>query len=567
MEYTWKLENIFKSLDDYYNVMDIVHKKLKELQKYQDINGTTLFNLLEEFNEIKKLTNDIWVYGSLKYYQDINNPECIKLKTTSEEFYNDINNKLLFVNELIINVGEEKINEYINENNNLLVYKKYLDNIFRLSKHLSTDERIVSNTNEINKLLTEYNTIINGVDYGFITIDNEEVSLKPANINKYLLAKNRDTRNNTFKQLKEAFKPHLEHLADILRKIINKRQENALLANYNNTLEQVLNEENLNQELIDILIANVNNNLNLYQEYFMLKGQYMGIDDLHTTDLNGPLIDDINPHYSVEEAINIIKEALKPLGEDYIKLIDVLLDGHIDLMPNEKKHQSITFSWNTYSFLNYRGTYNDLKNLIHELGHIINYYLSKDNVLFIYEDSTIFVGETASIVNEILLNHYLIEHTDDPKEKLYYINKEIENYVGSIFKQTLATEYELKIKSLTDINQQNLDEVYQDLINKYYGNKLIIDDVSGDWSRLSRLYRWNYYSYTYATGLLIASTVVNKLTTNTISSNDYLKFLASGSSLYSKELLNIVGIDIYNQKVFNDGFAILKKDIDILKQI
>lgn len=171
-----------------------------------------------------------------------------------------------------------------------------------------------------------------------------------------------------------------------------------------------------------------------------------------------------------------------------MQVVEYLLDGHIDAEPDENKHQSITFSWHTYSFMNFRGAYIDLKNMIHELGHIVNYYLSKNNLPFLYEDSTIFVGETASIVNEILLNRYLYENSKTDEERIFYLSKEIENYFTSVFKQTMYTEFEnnlYNIKTLSNLTSKILSEKYEKLIKKYYGKNIVYDELSNvEWSRL-----------------------------------------------------------------------------------
>ena len=171
------------------------------------------------------------------------------------------------------------------------------------------------------------------------------------------------------------------------------------------------------------MINTVNNNLYLIQKYLKMKADLLEIDEPHLYDFGVPLDNNVNKTYSLDEAINIIINALEPLGEDYLKAVHFLLDGHIDAEANDDKHQSITFSWNVYSFMNFRGTYNDLKNMIHELGHILNYYFSKKNLPFIYEDSTIFVGETASLVNEFLLNRYLYSNASSEDEKIFYLSK------------------------------------------------------------------------------------------------------------------------------------------------
>ena len=199
---------------------------------------------------------------------------------------------------------------------------------------------------------------------------------------------------------------------------------------------------NINIEIINKLIQSVNHNLSLIQQYLKIKSDFLEIEEPHLYDFGVPLDDNLKIKYSLEEAKEIVLNALEPLGGEYIEAVKILFDGHIDAELNENKHQSITFSWNTYSFLNFRGSYIDLKNMIHEIGHIVNYYFSKNKQPFIYEDSTIFVGEIASIVNEILLNRYLAKNASTKAEKIFYLSKEIENYFSSVFKQTMYTEFE-----------------------------------------------------------------------------------------------------------------------------
>ena len=237
------------------------------------------------------------------------------------------------------------------------------------------------------------------------------------------------------------------------------------------------------------------------------------------------------------------------------------MNGHIDTVLDENKHGSITFSWHTYSFLNYKDRYIDLKNLIHELGHIVNYYMSKQNQPFIYEDSTIFVGETASITNEILLNRYLYENSKTKEEQLFYLIKQIENYFTSVYKQTMYTEFESKIYELINNNSLTIDTInkeYLKLIKKYYGNNIDYSDTSEvEWIRLGHLFRWSYYPYKYATGLIISSILVNELLDNkTLTKEEYLDFLSSGSNAYSLQLLKNLKIDLTDNSIIENGFKV-----------
>lgn len=331
-------------------------------------------------------------------------------------------------------------------------------------------------------------------------------------------------------------------------------------------------EENIDSKILDTLIMAVHEAFPLLQKYLKLKAQILEITDPHLYDFGVPLDFDNKRKYTIEEGVAIIKEALKPLGKQYLEVVDTLLQGHIDAELSEEKHQSITFSWNSYSFLNFHGAYGDLKNLVHELGHSVNDYLSYKNVPFMYMVSTVFVGETSSIVNEILLNRYLYQKAETKEEKIYYLSKEIENYVTSVFKQTMYTEFERELHKLRKngpFTQEILSETFLKLVQTYYGEDICYDDVSSiEWTRLGHLIRHSYYSYTYATGLLMASVVVHSLVdAQTLTKEDYIKFLASGSSMYSLPLLETIGVDMTNSTVMEQGFHILEEDILKLERL
>lgn len=576
MNLKWNLRELYKNNEEFYNEINYVKKLLYEVMNSNvDINDANdlLFLLNSEWH-IKELANNILVYGSLMYYKNIKSEECIKLKDDAEKFSNEVNSKLKFIENKILTCGKNKIFRLLEENTDLQIYKQHINNLFRLQEHIQKEEInnvIRDNNNKISEYINKYNKLLRDIDYGQIEVNDETIEINSSNFAKYISSRDRETRKKTYLSVDNCFNVKNDEFADLLNNIYGYRIENSELENYDTVLDKVLSNENINPNILKSLIQSVNNNLPLIQKYLSLKTEILKIDDPHLYDFGVPLDNNLKLKYSMEEAVEIIKNALSPLGEEYLENVEYLLNGHFDAEPDDHKHQSITFSWNTYSFMNFRGSYNDLKNMIHELGHIINYSLSKKNLPFIYEDSTIFVGETASIVNEILLNRYLYKNAKNTKEKLFYLSKEIENYFTSVFKQTMYTEYENELYSFrkeNDLTKKILSEKYFKLIKKYYGENITYDEeASYEWSRLGHLYRWSYYPYKYATGLIMASVVVNSLIDEkTLSKEQYMEFLASGSCMYSLDLLKMLNIDLTNSDIINEGFNILKKDVEELEK-
>lgn len=573
----WDLTTLVKDEKTFDKNIEIINQELNILkqEKTKTLNETLLLKLLKEKEKIKEESNKLLVYSSLRYYKNINDNNTFILKTKAEEFNNEVDLKLQWIDEEIIKLGKEKIIEWIKKLQPLKKYEFYVKNLFRMQEHNITKEEnkiVKENIKTINKEITDYNSLIQNMKYKEIIINNKKIELTPINYAKYLQSRDKNTRKEAYLSINEAYQKKKEEYANILDTIYKYRTENAKIKNYSSILEKELFEENIDKQVIKTLINSVTKNIPLIQKYFKIKTSLLKEKSPHLYDLNVPLDFKISKKYTLEESIDIIKEALKPLGEEYLKVVEILLDGHIDAEVEENKYQGLIFSWHTYSFLNFKGSYVDIKNLIHELGHIVNYYFSMNEQTYFYEDSTVFIGEIASIVNEILLNHYLLENAKTKEEKIFYLSKEIENYITSVFKQTMYTELEQELYSIKEkenLSSDILSKKYINIIKKYYGEDIIYDDVEDvGWTKIGHLYRFCYYPYKYATGLLMASTVVNAIFyDNTLTKKEYINFLSSGSSNYSLELIKLLHIDFSNSKIIDRGFQILQKDIDLLSQL
>ena len=568
----WNLEELFKTETDFYNEIENIKTELEKIKQYENIelNKDNLLELLNKKWELKEKSNNVLVYGSLNYYKNIKSEEMINLKTQAEKLNSEVESKLSFIDLKILELGKEKIEQFIKENNNLKTYELYINNLFRMQEHIQDEEtnnKIKQNNNRINELLTKYNTLISEMKFDNIEENGEQIEVTNSNYSKLLQSNNENTRRQAYLSVDKRYKEKQIEFFKILKEIYELRIENSKLEKYDSVLEKVLMKENIDKKIIDTLIKSVNNNLSLIHKYLKIKSNLNNIEKPHIYDFG--IHHNLEIEYPLEQAINIIKETVKQLGQEYIDVVNILLNGHIDTVLDENKHQSITFSWHTYSFLNYKNRYIDLKNLIHELGHIVNYYMSKQNQPFIYEDSTIFVGETASITNEILLNRYLQENSKTKEEEQYYLIKQIENYFLSVYKQTMYTEFESKIYELINKNSltpQTINEEYMNLIKKYYGDNIDYSDASCvEWIRLGHLFRWSYYPYKYATGLMISSILVDELLdTKTLTKEEYIDFLSSGSNAYSLDLLKKLKIDLTNNEVIENGFKVLEKSINKL---
>jgi len=569
----WNLTELFNTEEDFYKEIENIEEELKRIKQYEtiELNKDNLLELLDKKWKIKEQANNVLVYGSLRYYKNIKDEKTISLKNQAEKINSEVELSLKFIDIKILKIGKEKIDEFIKENQSLKIYELYIDNLFRIQEHIQDEEnnkKITQNDNRINELLIKYNTLISEISFESIEENGEKIEVTNSNYSKLLQSKNQEIRKKAYLSVDKAYKEKQLEFFNILKEIYELRIENSKLEKYDTVLEKVLMKENIDKRILVSLIESVNNNLSLIHKYLKIKTKLNNIETPHIYDFG--IQPDYNIEYSLEEAIDIIKNALESLGSEYMKVVNILLDGHIDTILDENKHGSITFSWHTYSFLNYKERYIDLKNLIHELGHIVNYYMSKQVQPFIYTDSTIFVGETASIANEILLNRYLYEKAKSKEEQQFYLIKQIENYFTSVYKQTMYTEFETKIYELINnrtLTPTSINEEYIKLVKKYYGKNIDYSDASDvEWIRLGHLFRWSYYPYKYATGLIISSILVNELLDEKkLTKEEYLEFLSSGSNAYSLELLKKIKIDLTDNSIIENGFKVLEKSISKLK--
>jgi len=580
--FIWDLTKLFANDDAFYDEIENINQMLQDIDKFknQTFDSDILLKVLNLKWLIKEKAFNILVYASLNYYKDIKSDKTKLMKDVAEKLNTKIKSSLAFIDEKIIFLGEDVINDYLASNKNLEIYEYYLNNIFRLRNHLQNDlinSEIEGLTNEINQALTKYNDLSESIDLGVITTQNEEVQLSLSNINKYLSSRNRETRKQAYLQINTAYKKQRIAFAQILNSIYQKRVKISELEKYSSVSKKALFQSNIDPLLIDNLINGVHNNLEVMRNYLKLKANALQIDEPHLFDYGVPFDNGNKKHYPLNNVSDIILEALMPLGEEYLKVAKLLIsNNHIDAVLDENKHQSIIFSWETFSFINYRDAYNDLKYLIHELGHIVKFYFSKQKQPFIYGDhdeNSIFVGEVGSLVNELLLNHNLYHNSQTNEEKLFYLSQNIESYFIQVFNRTMHTELENilyhHVKNGVILTADLLDDEYMNLLKKYYGKDTIYDDcASSGWTRLGHLFRWSYYVYNYAIGLITAGNIIDKIENDeSVVIPRYLDFLAAGSNNYSLNLLMNLGIDLTEEEIINNSFNVLKNDVEKFRKI
>lgn len=264
----WDLSDLFTTNEQFYKSILKVQKLLDKILKYNITDAKSLLVLLEKYSSLKELNNNILVYGSLMYYKNVNSVETIKLKTDVEELNNKVCFKLKLIDKKIIDLTKNKINIMFNEEKNLKKYTLFIDNMFRMQEHIQDADiygKIRNNNNSINEQISKYDDLLRDMKYGCININDEEIEVNVANFSKFISSKDRNTRKQTYFVVNNAYKDKEKDFASILNNIYLNRKNNSELEGYNNVLEKVLFEENIDVKIIRTLIKNVGGKTSLIQ--------------------------------------------------------------------------------------------------------------------------------------------------------------------------------------------------------------------------------------------------------------------------------------------------------------
>lgn len=345
---------------------------------------------------------------------------------------------------------------------------------------------------------------------------------------------------------------------------------------YKNTLDMCLKSEDLPNNLPQTVVKNINSNLDLLHEYYAWRKQFMKLDNFESCDIFCKLYDNnvVNQKYKLPEAIDIIKQALSPLGAEYTSMLDIAVkDNWIDSVYLPTKDTGAyclcLYGMHPYILLTYDETENSVTTLAHEFGHAMNAYYSHKTQPYTKCDNEIFLAEIASTVNEILLADYFISTAKNHKEKIIHITNFLNTFIATVFTQTEYTEFELYVHDCIDkgepLNYKKLNDFYLALQKKYCGKHVKVMQLSQyHWSRIPHFYR-DFYVFKYVTGFISACAIVNKLKQDKNYKDTYIQFLSAGSSDYPCDILKMAQVDILDTNTYKQAFNLFKEYLNILQ--
>lgn len=581
-EYTWKMEHVFESDDKFNEEYEAVSKLIENIQKYDGHlkdSAKTLYEYFVTRDEYDKRVDGLYFYAHQRLHEDLGNTLYQNYAGKTSNLINQWMMYVAFEESELIEMGEELVKRYIEEEKGLLVYSRYLEQIFRTKEHILSKEKseLLAMCADMANGPSDIFSKFSNVDITFPIIKDDkgsEVRITHGNYIKYLESRDREVRKSAFEAMYSTYEKYGNLMASVYNASVKKDNFYAKAQKYSSTIEMELDNNEIPLSVYDKLIESVHEHLPLLHRYVELRRKLMGYDELHMYDIYTPIVDIEDKKYSFSQAKDLVKKALLPMGEEYLQILEEgFNNGWIDVYENEGK-RSGAYSWSyagchPYVLLNYQDNLDSVFTLIHEMGHAIHSYYSNANQPYVYSSYRIFVAEVASICNESLLLHYLIEHATDKKEKAYYINNYLEKFRGTLFRQVMFAEFEKLTHEMVEkgetLTKDSLNSLYYELNKKYYGEEIVVDNlIEMEWARIPHFYT-PFYVYQYSTGFAAAIA----LSAGIIAEGEkavgrYIEFLKGGCSKSPIELLKLAGVDMTTQEPVNNALKIFE---GLLKQM
>lgn len=576
----WKIEDLYSTDELWQQEYDSTTDKLKVKPWYQGRLGESeeiIFRALSESDELEMTVERLYVYANQKYYEDTTNAKYQDMAGKSQIIMTQFYTVYSFVEPEILSLPEEKLLSYINSEGELGLFSQYLKNILRQKAHILSEEMesVLAGAGEMAQGPKDIFSSFNNADIKFADVTDSSGVKHQVTHGKYSVLMescDRVLRKNAFESVYSSYGALKNTLASTYNANVKQAQFFSKIRNYKSDLEASLDDSGIPVEVYDNLIDTVNKHLNLMHRYVSIRKKVLGLDELHMYDVYAPLVSDYSVKVSFDEAKKRVAKGLAPLGDEYIRVLNEGYEnGWIDVYENQGK-RSGAFSWGAYGthpfvFLNYHDNLDNMFTLAHEMGHAIHTYYSNANQPHIYAGYRIFVAEVASTCNEALLIRDLINESKDKKEKLYLINHFMEQFKGTMFRQTMFAEFE-KIthnmaKEGTTLTADVLCKVYRGLNEKYFGPEMVIDSqIDMEWARIPHFYT-PFYVYQYATGFSAAVAISARILEEGQSLVDgYIEFLKSGSSDYPIEVLKKAGVDMAKPDVIEEALKVFEELMD-----
>ncbi len=560
--FTWDLSLIFADVAAWERELAAIEALAQELSALHGTLGqgpAQLARVLALRDEVARRLYALYVYAAHRKDSDATDTTGQALQERAGSFAAHVSALMAFIEPEILAIAEATLAQWLRETPALQLYNYELEKLNRQRAHIRSAEveRVLAQFCDITRAPFETFEMLTDSDLSFPAIADEEgntVQLSHGRYRRFIESPDRRVRHDAFKGYHGAYRPFRNTIATTLGAAIRTHVIEARVRNYGSALEAALTPNEIPLEVYHNLIRTVEANLDKNYRYMEIRKRLMGLDDLRVYDLYVHPVPDVELMLPYAEATELMQAAFAPLGADYGAALQQAFSSRwIDVYENVGKRSGAysggAYSTPPYILLNYQDRLDDAFTLAHELGHSMHSYFTRKRQPFVYGNYTIFVAEVASTLNEALLTDYLLKHRDDEALRRRLLVQQIEDIRRTIIRQTMFASFELTMHELVEAGEpltaEGLTRRYQELMVTYHGPTVTLDEEIGfEWARIPHFY-YNFYVYQYATGLSAALALSRQIISEGQPAVErYLRFLSSGSSRPSIDLLRDAGVDM-----------------------
>lgn len=581
-EFTWDLTPVFANDDAWFAEYEALKALPERIAEYRGTLGKSAKDLLAFLkfeDEVTLRLSSLLGYASCKGDEDTSNNFYQDMRGKATGTWVNISGALSFTTPEIMAIDEKVLDSFYKDEPELETYRRSLYQIRRRAAHILSDEgeKLLAAAGEMADAPDRIRSTFSDADLTFDDVVDGQGNvhhLTDGTLVPLLESTDVKLRENTFKTYYKRMGEFKNTVASTLDAQFKQLRFFAGARKYSSTLEASLDVTEVPVSVYTNLIEAVHANLDKMYKYVALRKKLLGVDELHMYDVYTPIVPDAAVEIDFEQAKKTVLEALSVLGEDYT---DMLKEGFanrwIDVYENVGKRSGAYSSGfgrpHPYVLLNHKNNLDSQFTLAHEMGHALHSYLTMKNQPVNTADYVIFVAEVASTCNEVLLMKYLLKNTTDKNAKAYLINHFLDQFKGTIYRQTMFAEFELEMGKMSEngetLTADALCKKYYELNKLYFGPDMVSDEeIALEWSRIPHFF-YNYYVFQYATGFSAAVAIANRiLEKGAPAVADYKRFLSSGSSTDPISLLKIAGVDMSSPEPINEALKLFGSLIDEL---
>ena len=583
-ENTWRLEDIYENEDLFSQDAERLDARMDEFAGLQGTlkdGSEALLKVMRLYEEMNQIFEKLYVYANQRNHEDTANAKYQKMSGEMNIVAARLSQVTAWLESEILELDEAVLRQEMELEPELKKYDWFLIQITRKKAHILDKEKeaLMARVGELAQTPSNVFAMFNNADITFPEITDEKGEKRKLTVGTFIScmeSKDRILRQHAFQALYGEYKQYINTLSAAYYGNAKQADFFAKERHYSNAMEEALDGSNIPVSVYQNLIETMKKRLPAMYRYVALRKKLLGYEELHMYDVYVPMVETPEKKYSFEEAKEIVKRALAPLGEDYQALLQKGFDNRwIDVYENEGKRTG-AYSWGAYGthpyvLLNYHGSLNDVFTLAHEMGHALHSWHSDHKQPYLYAGYKIFVAEVASTCNEALLISDLLKRTNDQTERRYLINYFLDQFKGTMYRQTMFAEFEMLTHDIVSqggvLTAEQLCELYLTLNKKYFGEEMISDpEIAYEWARIPHFYT-PFYVYQYATGFAAAIAISSKILKGEEGIVEkYKQFLSGGSSMDPIDLLKLCDVDMSTPQPVEEALTVFESYVSELEK-